>query len=245
MFSTLSERLSGALANLRGKGRLSDADIARLKDALQGVQAEEAFLPAASVADRGYPLTAITAHCSVVEVSQKPHTGCKKFAARFGRDALRFVNSPLGRELRLRGVNARIVSDGVVRPGPKVDGTRKEECRYSFGKREFIGKFDTEEAEQAKPNPKDALAAKLAALQVNHALPEIQWGDMNALIIRRVPDDFKQRPIYETYRVVKDGVYTSWFKKQCKGMEIVIPDPVLRLEMINLAKDVEPIIKRK
>jgi hypothetical protein len=68
---------------------------------------------------------------------------------------------------------------------------------------------------------------------------------MNALIIRRVQDDFKQRPVYETYRVVKDGVYTAWFKKQCRGMAIEIPDPVLRLDMINMAKDVEPIIKRK
>ena len=57
---------------------------------------------------------------AVIEVSEKPHTGCKKFAARFGQDALRFVNSPTGRALRLRGLNARIVHGGTVRTGDAV-----------------------------------------------------------------------------------------------------------------------------
>src|SRR5215467_13583749 len=35
---------------------------------------------------------------AVVEVSAKPHTGCAKFVERFGREAMRFVNSPLGRQ---------------------------------------------------------------------------------------------------------------------------------------------------
>lgn len=57
---------------------------------------------------------------AVVEVSDKPHTGCKKFAQRFGADALRFVNSPEGRRLRLRGVNARVIEPGVVKVGDPV-----------------------------------------------------------------------------------------------------------------------------
>lgn len=57
---------------------------------------------------------------AVLEVSEKPHRGCKKFAARFGLDALRFVNSPEGYALKLRGINARVVSSGVVRPGDVV-----------------------------------------------------------------------------------------------------------------------------
>jgi MOSC domain-containing protein YiiM len=58
----------------------------------------------------------------VLEVSEAPHTGCAKFSARFGSDAIRFVNSPAGRALRLRGLNARVVRAGAVRPG---DGVRK------------------------------------------------------------------------------------------------------------------------
>jgi len=54
---------------------------------------------------------------AVVEVTAKPHTGCAKFAGRFGHDALRFVNSPAGSELHLRGVNARVVVAGTVHVG--------------------------------------------------------------------------------------------------------------------------------
>jgi MOSC domain-containing protein YiiM len=57
---------------------------------------------------------------AVVEVTADPHTGCAKFSARFGSDALRFVNSPDGRALRLRGLNARVVEPGTVRPGDAV-----------------------------------------------------------------------------------------------------------------------------
>ena len=62
---------------------------------------------------------------AVVEVTAEPHLGCAKFIERFGRDAVLFVNSEEGRALNLRGVNARIVSPGVVRTGDsvrKVDG---------------------------------------------------------------------------------------------------------------------------
>lgn len=60
---------------------------------------------------------------AVIEVSGKPHRGCKKFSERFGLDALRFVNSEIGRELRLRGLNARVVVAGTVRVG---DAVRKQ-----------------------------------------------------------------------------------------------------------------------
>ena len=54
---------------------------------------------------------------AVVEVTGKPHTGCAKFSARFGPEALEFVNSPIGTELHVRGINARVVVPGVVRVG--------------------------------------------------------------------------------------------------------------------------------
>ena len=57
---------------------------------------------------------------AVIEITGQPHTGCEKFSARFGVDALRFVNSPVGRELHLRGINARVVESGVVRVGDAV-----------------------------------------------------------------------------------------------------------------------------
>jgi MOSC domain-containing protein YiiM len=56
---------------------------------------------------------------AVIEVTDQPHTGCAKFAERFGVDALRFVNVGPGKALRLRGINAK-----VVQPGPIVTGDR-------------------------------------------------------------------------------------------------------------------------
>ena len=57
---------------------------------------------------------------AVIEFSEAPHTGCAKFSARFGNDALRFVNSKTGRELRLRGANCRVVKAGTVRAGDAI-----------------------------------------------------------------------------------------------------------------------------
>ena len=57
---------------------------------------------------------------ALLEVSEQPHTGCAKFSARFGSDALRWINSPVGRELRMRGMNARVVRGGTVRTGDAV-----------------------------------------------------------------------------------------------------------------------------
>jgi hypothetical protein len=61
--------------------------------------------------------TRLSLGSAVIEVTDQPHTGCKKFAARFGTDAARFVNSPMGRQLNLRGINAKVVQPGVIRVG--------------------------------------------------------------------------------------------------------------------------------
>ena len=54
---------------------------------------------------------------AVIEVTAPPHLGCQKFVARFGAEAMKFVNSPLGRELRLRGIHARIIQAGKICTG--------------------------------------------------------------------------------------------------------------------------------
>jgi len=61
--------------------------------------------------------TRLAVGAAVIEVSAKPHLGCAKFRARFGFDAMRFVNS---HGLQLRGLNARIVSAGDVRVGDTI-----------------------------------------------------------------------------------------------------------------------------
>ena len=57
---------------------------------------------------------------AVIEVTPEPHTGCAKFSARFGTEALKFVNKSPGRELRLRGVNTCVVTPGAVRVGDAI-----------------------------------------------------------------------------------------------------------------------------
>ena len=57
---------------------------------------------------------------AVIEITDSPHTGCAKFSARFGLDALRFVNSPVGKALRLRGANAKVVTPGTVHRGDTI-----------------------------------------------------------------------------------------------------------------------------
>src|SRR5215211_2842390 len=47
------------------------------------------------------PGTRLALGSAVIEVTDQLHTGCAKFTARFGSDAIRFVNQPSGRELRL------------------------------------------------------------------------------------------------------------------------------------------------
>ena len=54
---------------------------------------------------------------AVIEVTPPPHLGCQKFVARFGMEAMKFVNSPLGKQLHLRGVNAKVVQGGIIRVG--------------------------------------------------------------------------------------------------------------------------------
>jgi hypothetical protein len=75
-------------------------------------------------ADNLPPGTQLAVGSAVIEVTAQPHTGCGKFMSRFGADAMKFVNSTVGRQLQLRGINARVVKPGSIKPGDAVRVTR-------------------------------------------------------------------------------------------------------------------------
>ncbi len=66
------------------------------------------------------PGTRLEVGTAILETTALPHNGCKKFVERFGLDAMRFVNSPIGKEHHLRGIYAKVVKSGVVRRGDKI-----------------------------------------------------------------------------------------------------------------------------
>ena len=57
---------------------------------------------------------------AIVEVSSLPHNGCKKFSARFGVDALKFISTAENKPLRMRGINAKIIQAGEVKQGDLI-----------------------------------------------------------------------------------------------------------------------------
>ena len=57
---------------------------------------------------------------AIIEVTEIPHNGCKKFVERFGLEAMKFVNSPIGKQLHLRGINAKVVQLGTIKAGDVI-----------------------------------------------------------------------------------------------------------------------------
>ncbi len=69
-----------------------------------------------------------------IEITEIPHNGCKKFAKRFGVEAVKFVNSPEGKRMHLRGVNAKVVVPGKIRRGDWVEKGRESSVRKTARK---------------------------------------------------------------------------------------------------------------
>ena len=66
------------------------------------------------------PWTKLAIGDAVIEVTDQPHNGCAKFSRRFGVEAHRFVDSDVGKQLHLRGINARVVTPGTIRCGDQI-----------------------------------------------------------------------------------------------------------------------------
>lgn len=88
--------------------------VAREKERWQ-LAGDQLFIDLDLSVDNMSPGTRLALGSAVIEVTDQPHTGCNKFAGRFGLEALKWVNSPVGKQLRLRGLNARVVQPGSIR----------------------------------------------------------------------------------------------------------------------------------
>lgn len=66
------------------------------------------------------PGTRLSIGAAILEVSAQPHSGCKKFSSRFGVEAMKFVNSPEGKRLHLRGINTKVIQSGEIRVGDMI-----------------------------------------------------------------------------------------------------------------------------
>jgi hypothetical protein len=128
---SLTEGLVGDNWKTRGSSRTSDGSahpdlqltlmnsrmIGLLADERQhwALAGDQLFIDLDLSAHNLPPGTQLEIGTAIIEITAYPHAGCKKFGARFGPEALKFVNSPLGKELQLRGLNAKVVRPGKVR----------------------------------------------------------------------------------------------------------------------------------
>lgn len=133
---SLEEGLVGDNWRTRGSSRTSDgashpemqlnvmnsrvaALVAQDKERWQ-LAGDQLFIDLDLSAENLPPGTRLSIGTAVIQVTKEPHTGCKKFVERFGADALKFLNTPIGKQLNLRGINAKVVQPGVIRTGDTV-----------------------------------------------------------------------------------------------------------------------------
>lgn len=93
--------------------------VAQDKDRWQ-LAGDQLFIDLDLSTDNIPPGTQLSLGSAVIEVTNQPHTGCKKFLARFGKDALQLISSPVGKQLQLRGINAKVIQSGTIKAGDVV-----------------------------------------------------------------------------------------------------------------------------
>lgn len=129
----LAEGLVGDTWNVRGSSRTKDGsshpdmqlNIMNSRAAALVAQTKERWHLAGDqlfidldLSDENLPAgSRLAIGSAVIEVTDQPHTGCHKFVARYGMDAMVFVNSPVGKQHHLRGINAKVVQPGTIRVG--------------------------------------------------------------------------------------------------------------------------------
>ena len=57
---------------------------------------------------------------AILQITDIAHTGCEQFIERYGKAAKAWVNSPLGKQMRLRGIYARVIQAGFIKTGDAI-----------------------------------------------------------------------------------------------------------------------------
>lgn len=103
-----------AIAAVAAAGGRSPDDLGRDLWPLAG---DQLFLDMDLTPENLPPGTRLSLGTATLQITDCPHNGCKKFQSRFGEGAIAFLASPEGKSLRLRGLYARVVASGTIRPG--------------------------------------------------------------------------------------------------------------------------------
>ncbi len=122
-WSTRPTRAPGGLPDRDKQVTVMSARMVALLDGSpqrQALAGDQLYVDLDLSADNLPPGARIAIGEAVLEVTDKAHLGCAKFVRYFGEEAMRFVNGRVGRRLRLRGLNTRVVTPGTVRPGDRV-----------------------------------------------------------------------------------------------------------------------------
>jgi MOSC domain-containing protein YiiM len=94
-------------------------------DALESWESGDNFQVTLDIGEENLPAgTRLRIGEALIEVTAVPHHGCKKFRARFGADALKWVQMKANRPRRLRGLHAEVIEPGRVRVGDAITVVR-------------------------------------------------------------------------------------------------------------------------
>ncbi len=120
----------GSKPNLKSQVTVANARAAQLvagERSRWGLAGDQLYVDFDLSSENVPPGTKLAIGSAVIEVSDQPHLGCEKFAARFGQTARVFANSPEGIAVNFRGINTRVVQSGTVRIGDPVRKLPSEE----------------------------------------------------------------------------------------------------------------------
>ena len=110
----------GATPNPEAQVTLMRADVARLMSEEPAAFGDNLFAALDTSAANLPAGTLVRVGTAVCQVTAKPHTGCAKFSARAGADALAISRAPEWKVHQLRGVHLRVLEAGEVAVGDEI-----------------------------------------------------------------------------------------------------------------------------